>query len=62
MISVLIILVFLIIVVFCIVVGLGGKKVENKIILGQQLIDLKNVWDEGVLFVQEYEELREKLK
>jgi len=62
MFSVLIILALLTTMVSCIAVGSGGKKVENKTTLGQQLIDLKNARDEGALSAQEYEELKEKLK
>ena len=46
----------------CIAVGSGGKKVENKTTLGQQLIDLQKARDEGAISAQEYAELREKLK
>jgi hypothetical protein len=48
--------------VSCIAVGSGGKKVENQPTLGQQLIDLKNARDAGVVSNQEYADLREKLK
>ena len=46
----------------CIAVGSGGKKVENKTTLGQQLIDLQKARDEGAISAQEYAELREKVK
>jgi hypothetical protein len=46
----------------CIAVGSGGKKVEDKATLGQQLIDLKKAQEEGAITQEEYEELREKLK
>ena len=48
--------------VSCIAVGSGGKKIENKTTLGQQLIDLQKARDEGAISAQEYAELREKLK
>jgi hypothetical protein len=48
--------------VSCIAVGSGGKKVENQPTLGQQLIDLKNARDAGVVSNQEYADLSEKLK
>ena len=62
MISILLILTLLTTMVSCIAVGSGGKKVDNQITLGQQLIDLKKARDEGAISAQEYEELREKLK
>ena len=46
----------------CIAVGSGGKKIENKTTLGQQLIDLQKARDEGAISGQEYAELREKVK
>jgi hypothetical protein len=46
----------------CIAVGSGGKKVENKATLGQQLIDLKKAQDDGAIAQEEYDELREKIK
>lgn len=46
----------------CLAIGSGGKKVENKTTLGQQLIDLQKARDEGAVSAQEYAELREKLK
>ncbi|MDJ0816174.1 MAG: hypothetical protein QNJ58_08210 [Desulfobacterales bacterium] len=46
----------------CIAVGSGGKKIENKTTLGQQLIDLQKARDEGAISAQEYAELREKVK
>ena len=46
----------------CIAVGSGGKKIENKTTLGQQLIDLQKARDEGAILAQEYAELREKVK
>jgi len=58
----LLVIVLLITMVSCIAVGSGGKKVENKPTLGQQLIDLKNARDEGAVSNQEYADLREKLK
>ena len=61
-ISVLLIIVLLTTMVSCIAVGSGGKKANNSATLGQQLIDLKKARDEGAISVQEYEELREKLK
>jgi hypothetical protein len=48
--------------VSCIAVGSGGKKVENQPTIGQQLIDLQKARDEGAVSLQEYTELREKLK
>jgi len=61
-ISFLLVIALLITMVSCIAVGSGGKKVENKPTLGQQLIDLKNARDEGAVSNQEYADLREKLK
>ena len=58
----LLVIALLITMVSCIAVGSGGKKVENKPTLGQQLIDLKNARDEGAVSNQEYADLREKLK
>ena len=43
-------------------VGSGGKKVENQPTLGQELLDLKMVGDEGTISDQEYNEMKEKLK
>jgi len=62
MISILLILTLLTTMVSCIAVGSGGKKVDNQITLGQQLIDLKKARDQGAISAQEYEELRENLK
>ena len=61
-ISFLLVIALLITMVSCIAVGSGGKKVENKPTLGQQLIDLKNARDEGAVSNQEYADLRDKLK
>jgi hypothetical protein len=61
-ISVLLVLALLTTMVSCIAVGTGGKKVENKTTLGQQLIDLQKARDDGAISAQEYAELREKLK
>ena len=61
-ISVILVLILVTTMVSCIAVGSGGKKVENKTTLGQQLIDLKKARDEGAISKQEYAELREKLK
>ena len=61
-ISTLLIIVLTSTMVSCIAVGSGGKKVENKTTLGQQLIDLQKARDEGAISAQEYAELREKLK
>jgi len=61
-ISTLLIIVLMFTMVSCIAVGSGGKKVENKTTLGQQLIDLQKARDEGAISKQEYAELREKLK
>jgi hypothetical protein len=58
----LLVIALLITMVSCIAVGSGGKKVENKPTLGQQLIDLKNARDEGAVSNQEYADLRDKLK
>ena len=58
----LLVLVLAISLVSCIAVGSGGKKIENKTTLGQQLIDLQKARDEGAVSAQEYAELREKLK
>ena len=58
----LLVIALLITMVSCIAVGSGGKKVENKPTLGQQLIDLKKAQDEGAISKQEYAELRDKLK
>jgi len=43
-------------------VGSGDKKVENQPTLGQELLDLKMVGDEGAISDQEYNEMKEKLK
>jgi len=61
-ISVLLVLALSTTMVSCIAVGSGGKKVENQPTLGQQLLDLKKAQDEGAISMQEYAELREKLK
>ena len=45
-----------------VVVGSGGKKVENQPTLDQELLDLKMVGDEGTISDQEYNEMKEKLK
>jgi hypothetical protein len=39
-----------------------GAKVENRPTLGQELLDLKMVIDEGTISNQEYNEMKEKLK
>ncbi len=46
----------------CIAVGSGGEKINNLPTLGQQLIDLQKAKDEGAITLQEYEELKIKLK
>ena len=61
-ISVIVVLLLFTTIVSCIAVGSGGKKVENKTTLGQQLIDLQKARDEGAISAQEYDELKEKLK
>jgi len=61
-ISVLLVLTLITTMASCIAVGSGGKKVENKTTLGQQLIDLQKARDKGAISKQEYAELREKLK
>jgi hypothetical protein len=61
-ISLIMVLVLATTLVSCIAVGSGGKKVENKTTLGQQLIDLEKARNEGAISAQEYAELREKVK
>jgi hypothetical protein len=46
----------------CIAVGSGGKTVEQKPTVGQELIDLKLARDEGAISEQEYKEMKEKIK
>ena len=61
-ISLIVVMALLCTIVSCIAVGSGGKKIENKTTLGQQLIDLQKARDEGAISAQEYAELREKVK
>jgi hypothetical protein len=61
-ISVFLVLALVTIMVSCLAVGSGGKKIENKTTLGQQLIDLQKARNEGAISKEEYAELREKLK
>ncbi len=61
-ISMIVVLTLLTTMTSCIAVGSGGKKIENKTTLGQQLIDLQKARDEGAISAQEYAELREKVK
>jgi hypothetical protein len=49
-------------VVSCMAIGTGGKQIDEKATLGQELIDLQKAKDEGAISDQEYKELREKLK
>jgi uncharacterized membrane protein len=50
------------ILVSCIAVGSGGKKIEQQPTLGQEFLDLKKARDEGAISDQEYDEIKEKLK
>ena len=61
-ISLLIVTTLLTTTVSCIAVGSGGKQIEQKPTLGQELIDLKKARDEGAISEQEYKEMKEKLK
>jgi hypothetical protein len=61
-ISVLLVIAVMTSMVSCMAIGTGGKKVDNRPTLGQELIDLQKAKDEGAISQQEYEELKKKLK
>jgi len=60
--SVLLVIVLTTSMVSCMAIGTGGKKINNKPTLGQELIDLRKAKDEGAVTPKEYEELKDKLK
>jgi hypothetical protein len=46
----------------CLAIGTGGKKVDDRPTLGQELLDLQKAKEAGAVSQEEYEELKEKLK
>jgi len=46
----------------CLAIGTGGKKIDDRPTLGQELLDLQKAKEAGAVSQEEYEELKEKLK
>ena len=46
----------------CLAIGTGGKKIDDKPTLGQELLDLQKAKEAGAISQEEYKELKEKLK